>query len=136
MGNGTRKINKIVFIMVIALVTALLLSCTYGSYVTIKAFRNVSADSVYMRYEKFSGYLYRKVRLSAGETLSLDVKINTDSGSLDINLLDEEEHNLVAYATQNTLNEHFEYTAESKGVYRIRVKGDHSGSFEIKWSIT
>lgn len=127
------KIKKIAVVLSLLLVAVLLASCTYGSYVTKKSVKRFTADSMYMRYESFSGYIYRKIRLSAGEKLLLDISTNTDSGDLRIELLDGNDAVLVSQDTEYAMSGHYEYVSEDKGVYRIRVEGRHSGNFEIKW---
>lgn len=127
------KIKKIAVVLSLLLIAVRLVSCTYGSYVTKKSVKRFTADSMYMRYESFSGYIYRKIRLSAGEKLLLDISANTDSGNLRIELLDENDAVLVSHDTEYATNKNYEYVPEDKGVYRIRVEGKHSGTFEIRW---
>ncbi len=127
------KVKKVAVVLCMLLVAVLLVSCTYGSYVTKKSVKQFGSNSMYMRYESFSGQLYRKFKLNQGEKLPLFISTKTESGNLMIELIDEYDTVFVSYDTEYDQTKRTEFVAEEKGVYRLRIKGEHSGSFDITW---
>ncbi len=127
--------KKIITIICLLLVAILLVSCTYGSYVTKRAYKQFSSQRMYMRYESFSGHLSRKVRIPAGEMFVITITTQTNSGSLTVQVLDENDAVLVSQDTKTTDKAAYDIPArQDKAVYKIKVEGKHGGSFDIIWA--
>jgi hypothetical protein len=104
--------------------------CTSGSYVTVKSFENNTADSMSMRYEKFSGTKSKTISLD--EPATVCVNIVSDTGSLGLTITDKDGR---SYYEGNELpSSSFSVSLDTPGKYKITIKADnHKGSYDISW---
>ncbi len=126
--------NKFVILTIFTLTIVMLSGCTSGSYKTFMAIEKNTKSSMEMSYSTFDGYKYKTVNLQEGDELDLSVEINTKEGNLEISIVDESDHEVFK------IDNHEEETnkiiqVEETGKYKIKVEGEHKGSYKINWQI-
>ena len=113
----------------------LIIGCTWGSYITTDSIENNTSSSMSMKYGTFKGYKCTNVNLKSGDILKLSIDIKTKSGYLDVYLLNKDNDEIYRLENpQESVEEEIEI--EKDGKYIIKVDGNHSGSYDIKWKVS
>jgi major membrane immunogen (membrane-anchored lipoprotein) len=126
---------KIKAITTMIVLVVFLVGCSGGSYRTIMSMENTTANSTEMSYSSFKGSKFISQRLKSGDELSLNVEVVTKEGSLTITLTDE--NNKELFKTENpkeSIKEKIKIDKDS--TYKIKVEGNHKGSYKITWDVT
>jgi len=109
-----------------------LTGCTRGNYTIIMGSVSFSDQKAVGSYSSFNGYKERIITLEEGEKLSVSAEVKTESGSLEISLLDNDKNVLLSFTGSGEKT----FTIPETGSYRIRAAGNkHAGSFILNWDI-
>lgn len=114
----------------------LLSGCNFtgGSYSTTISKENNGKNNMEMIYSNFSGYRYTRLKLKAEDEIELKIQVNTDSGNLKVAMIDPNENEI--FSVENPENQVVKkIKIDTDGKYEIKVQGNHSGSYKIKWNI-
>lgn len=122
--------KKVSLIIVLMITLVLLTSCTGGSYVITIGKIKGNSKSLTGSYNSFSGKYYSRVKLEAGDIIEYKASCNTDSGSLQLVLLDKD-NNVIA-----NLLEAQDVEINNTGYYYFTALGeDHKGDFSVQWKV-
>lgn len=122
------------FLCILILILSII-SCSGGSYSTLKSIKNDTDTSMKMSYSKFNGEKFRTLNLKSADVLNFNVNVNTTSGNLSVFILDES--GTILYRTDNTKSPISENINIPKdGTYKIKITAEnHSGDYDINWKI-
>lgn len=126
--------RKILVLLLTMLVCVYITGCSGGSYTTKLSTENNGKTYMEMSYSSFSGNKYKELKLESGDTLELNIDVKTESGNLDVSVTDEDDNKI--YNVENpekTIEEKINISKDGK--YKIKVEGEHKGSFKIAWNI-
>ncbi|MDS0527623.1 hypothetical protein NNC19_18190 [Clostridium sp. SHJSY1] len=126
--------RKILSLILTLLVCMYFTGCSGGSYVTKLSWENSRKSYMKMLYSSFSGNKYTELKLQSGDILELNIDVKTESGSLEVSVTDEDNNKI--YSTENpekTIEEKINISKDGK--YKIKVEGEHKGSFKVSWNI-
>ncbi|MEG1256750.1 hypothetical protein [Clostridium sp.] len=130
------KIKLLILLGGLAILILLLSRCSNndGNYTATRSKSHNSKTSMEMSYDNFNGYKYKILKLKKGDKLTLNIKLNNDSGDLTVSLIDKSDKEL--YKTGSLENSVSQTILIPKsGKYKIQVQGDHSGGFKISWDV-
>ena len=82
--------NKLLLLFCSLTLMLYIISCSDGSYSTLKSIENDTNNSIKMSYSKFNGYKFKSLQLKSGNILDLNTNVNTNSGTLSLFLLTED----------------------------------------------
>lgn len=123
----TKKLG-IFFIMV--LMVSNLVSCSGGSYRITIGEINSTQNVMSGKYNSFSGYYFKKVKLEDGENLKVAFSVDTEKGILNAKVIDSDGKTIKTLSTGETV------TINQPGQYKLQVEGDkHKGNFTLCWKI-
>lgn len=127
--------NRSILLAAIPIITIVFLTgCTVGSYTVIIANEKNTPNSMVMSYSSFDGFKYRSLNLREGDNRDLSIDVSTKEGSLEVSLIDEKDNKV--FKTENPREEiHRTINIDENGKYRIKVEGNHKGSYRISWDI-
>ena len=124
--------NKI--IISILLIILFLVGCSGGSYKTKCSVEDNTKNSMVMSYLNFEGYKFTTIKLKNGDKLNFNIKVTTEEGNLKVMLINEKNEEL--FSVENPKEDIIKTIEISKdGNYKLKVEGNHKGSYEIFWDI-
>lgn len=136
------KLVWITFLVVIVLmsvgVTFLVKGVVNGrfatnSFIQIASVENKTNSSWNNKFSYLKGMENKKIKLDAGEEITIKYSSDITEGTLDISFLDSK----LSEIQELPVNTDSSYTfkAPEKGTYYIRIKGDAAkGKFNLKWN--
>jgi hypothetical protein len=87
-------------------------------------------------YQLFDGEERERIRLDAGDTISLSYELEVEDGALTIQFLDPDGDAVWEETFLEDEENVFDFTAEASGRYSLIVAGDNAeGSFDFSWEI-
>lgn len=120
--------KKMSLIIILILSMLLFISCTGGSYTMTMGSLNGDSKHIEGKYNSFNGKYYSRIKLSKGDTIEYTSSYNTNSGEIDLVLLDKEKNVVADLQTTNSVD------IVEDGYYYFTAIGDHhSGSFKVEW---
>ena len=127
--------NKLLLLFCSLTLMLYIISCSEGSYSTLKSIETDESNSIKMSYSKFNGYKFKSLQLKSGDILDLNANVNTNSGTLSLSLLTEDGTEVYKIANPKTsLSE--KINIPKNGTYKIKILADnHSGDYDIDWKI-
>ncbi|MGL4336770.1 MAG: hypothetical protein ACRCST_07730 [Turicibacter sp.] len=104
-----------------------------SSYRTVLSVTNSTSERFEMSYKSFDGSRTKKVNFKEGEVVEFEIEMTTSSGDLKLSIVDP--NGTILYETIGPDIEVTEtMTMATTGYYSIKVEGDHSGSFKVRWT--
>ncbi|QSX05531.1 PPC domain-containing protein [Sedimentibacter sp. zth1] len=111
-----------------------LCGCSGGSYITTKSVEKNNANEMSMKYEKFKGYKYYKLKVKEGEEIIVTVDIKTENGKISAYIAKDDDVENAVYRGTNIPTSNFTVSITESGTYTIRVDAvNHKGSYSFKW---
>lgn len=105
-------------------------SCTGGSYTMTVGSLNGNSKHIEGKYNSFNGKYYSRVKLSEGDTVEYTASCSTNSGIIDLLLLDKKKNVVADLQATNSVD-----IVEDGYYYFTAIADHHSGSFKAEWSI-
>jgi hypothetical protein len=124
------KVRKLLPLLLILISFVSLSGCSSG--IEIGSVGNSTSDKINMSYYLFSGTKTRKITVEKDKPVDVSCEIETDRGSLDISITDEEGNS--SYQGQDLETNSFIVTLSEEGTYNLLIKAkNHKGGFNISW---
>ncbi|ADL52224.1 hypothetical protein [Clostridium cellulovorans] len=128
----------IIIVLIISIVVTMVISkvadggIAFDSSTTRFSTEVSGKNSWKMSYGNFNGSKSKKIKLKAGDTISIRVSAETNEGSLEIEFCNKNKEKIKGILEDS--RHEFQYKVEEDGSYYIRVIGnDTKGSFDISW---
>jgi len=116
------------------LLTVFLIGCSGGSYRTVMSSENSTNNGTEMTYSSFKGSKFTSLKLKQGDILDLDAQVVTREGNLTISFIDESNKELVKIENpKEPVKKNIK--VDKDGTYKIKVEGNHKGSYKINWNV-
>lgn len=126
--------KKIISIISFFILTISIVGCSGGNYTSIMSIQNDTKYSMKMSYSSFKGEKFTSLKLKDGEELNITIDVETKKGTLKVSVIDKDNNELYKIENpQKTVSEKISISKD--GNYKIKVEGNHSGSYNIKWNI-
>lgn len=108
-----------------------IVGCTISSKIITIGNIDSHGNEITGKYEKFSGYYAKRIKLRENQSLQINFEETTDKGNIRA-LITDSKKNEILELSQN--GENITFNPPKKGMYYIRVEGkEHRGSFNIEW---
>jgi hypothetical protein len=119
-------------LITVFILIAVLAGCTRGSYHIQRGSVDFAQQSASGAYSLFDGYKERILSFEAGDELEVSFSSQTRDGSIQAQILTDEEQELVTLDSDDLQR----IVIPEDGRYRIRIEAeDHSGAFSLMWAI-
>lgn len=126
--------HKLIILISILVTTLFIMGCSGGNYTTTLCIQNDTKNSMYMSYSSFHGYKFTTLKLRKGTKLTLNINVTTKKGNLKVTLTDENSKQLFKVENpEKALTKVIKIDRD--GIYKIKVDGNHKGSYKISWSV-
>lgn len=122
--------KKIALIIMLIVSLFLFTSCTGGSYTMTVGSLKGDSSHIEGKYNSFNGKYYSRVKLKSEDTVEYKTLCSTESGKLDLLLLDKDKNVIVDLQATNSVD-----IVEDGYYYFIAVADHHKGSFKAEWSV-
>lgn len=118
-----------VFVLVVLMVLTPV-SCSGGSYSITIGKIDSSGNQLNGKYNSFSGYYFKEVKLTKGETMSVTFSATTEKGKITARVIDSNGKTIKTLNTGDTVS------LNQPGKYKLQVEGKkHKGEFTLSWNI-
>lgn len=123
--------KKLIYPLMLVLFLGLA-GCTKRFTFELGAFENNTSTQMSMSYKKFDGVKDRQLTVKEGESVEINVDIETEDGTLDAYIYNEELE--YSYEGKDIETSTFTVTLTEPGEYTIKVEADmHEGSYSFTW---
>lgn len=135
MNNKNKRPIGIIGVLIILFV-ALVTFCSYishkkGEYKGLRLKEINNINEYKMSYVDFQGTKNKKINLKDNDKVAINVITSTEEGKLTIKLL-EDDTEVFTIKTPEELKNYILRVKDDSN-YKIKVEGNHSGSFDISW---